>query len=73
MTPLPGKLDYMRLIQHQNLFKVENPALIYSIDRLIGQGGYGKIYLVRKKDEVPQVEYALKFVNKPMDTPKQQE
>lgn len=73
VTALPGQLEYYRLIQHQKLFKLDNPALYYSIEKLIGQGGYGKIYLVTKKDENPKVEYALKYVNKPMDTPKQQD
>ena len=40
---------------------------------MIGQGGYGKIYLVTRKGEEPVREYALKFVNKPMDTQKQQD
>ena len=40
---------------------------------MIGQGGYGKIYLVNKKNEVPVREYALKYVNRPMDTEKQQD
>jgi hypothetical protein len=51
------------LIQHEKLFKLDNPALYYSVERLIGQGGYGKIFLVTKKGEEPRVEYALKFVN----------
>ena len=40
---------------------------------MIGQGGYGKIYLVTRKGEEPVREYALKFVNRSMDNPKQQE
>ena len=47
--------------------------MYYNIEKLIGSGGYGKIYLVKKKGEDPTLEYALKFVNRPMDTPKQQE
>lgn len=71
---MPSRLDYLRLIQHQNLFKLDNPALYYSIDKLIGQGGYGKIYLVHNKEDVEvKQQYALKFVNRPMETPKQQE
>jgi serine/threonine protein kinase len=50
---------------------MDNPALYYSIIKLIGQGGYGKIYLVNKKNEVPLREYALKYVNRPMETEKQ--
>ena len=52
---------------------MDNPALYYSIIKLIGQGGFGKIYLVNKKNEVPLREYALKYVNRPMETEKQQE
>ena len=37
---------------------------------MIGQGGYGKIYLVTRKGEEPAREYALKFVNKPMESQK---
>jgi hypothetical protein len=37
---------------------------------MIGQGGYGKIYLVTRKGEEPVREYALKFVNRSMDNPK---
>lgn len=40
---------------------------------MIGQGGFGKIYLVTKKNEEPVKEYALKYVNRPMETLKQQE
>ncbi len=70
---MPDQVSYFRLIQHQDLFKNDNPALYYSIQKLLGQGGYGKIYLVTIKGESPAIEYALKFVNRPMDNPKQQD
>ena len=64
---MPGQREYTKLLQHHDLFKIDNPALYYSIQKMIGQGGYGKIYLVTRKNEEPVRYYALKFVNRPMD------
>lgn len=44
--PLPANIDYRKLIEDSNLFKVDNPALYYDIVKQVGTGGYGKIYLV---------------------------
>jgi len=44
--PLPGNIDYQKLIEDSNLFKLDNPALYYDIVKQVGTGGYGKIYLV---------------------------
>jgi hypothetical protein len=35
-VPMPGRSDYMRLITHQDLIKQDNPAIHYSIEKLIG-------------------------------------
>jgi hypothetical protein len=44
--PLPANIDYRKLVEDSNLFKIDNPALYYDIVKQIGTGGYGKIYLV---------------------------
>jgi hypothetical protein len=49
--PLPAHLDYRKLIEDSNLFKCDNPALYYDIVKQVGTGGYGKIYLVQKKED----------------------
>lgn len=38
------------IVKSKNLFKEDNPATYYDIVKPIGSGGYGKIYLVQKKD-----------------------
>lgn len=58
--PLPDNLDYTALLENSKLFKQDNPALYYDIIKQIGSGGYGKIYLVQRKDD--QKLYALKFI-----------
>lgn len=60
--PLPANIDYRKLVEDSNLFKVDNPAKYYDIVKQVGTGGYGKIYLVQKKED--QTFYALKFINK---------
>jgi serine/threonine protein kinase len=59
--PLPGNIDYQKLVDDSNLFKLDNPALYYDIVKQVGTGGYGKIYLVQKKED--QTYFALKFIN----------
>lgn len=44
--PLPANIDYRKLIEDSNLFKIDNPAHYYDIVKQVGTGGYGKIYLV---------------------------
>eukprot|EP00347_Sterkiella_histriomuscorum_P022722 403337408 len=58
--PLPGNIDYTALLESSKLFKQDNPALFYDIVKQIGSGGYGKIYMVQKKED--QTLYALKFI-----------
>ncbi len=48
---LPGNIDYQKLVSDSNLFKLDNPALYYDIVKQVGTGGYGKIYLVQKKED----------------------
>lgn len=50
--PIPANLDYTAILESSNLFKQENPALYYDIIKQIGTGGYGKIYLVQRKDDL---------------------
>ena len=69
--PLPTDIDYKQLIEDSNLFKVDNPAQYYNIVKQIGTGGYGKIYLVSKKDD--ESYYALKFINENMAQMSKQE
>lgn len=59
--PLPEHLDYRKLVEDSNLFKMDNPALYYDIVKQVGVGGYGKIYLVQKKADGKY--FALKFIN----------
>lgn len=59
--PLPENIDYRKIVESSNLFKLDNPAMYYDIVKQIGQGGYGKIYLVQKKTDMS--EYALKFIS----------
>jgi serine/threonine protein kinase len=49
--PLPANIDYRKLVEDSNLFKVDNPAKYYDIVKQVGTGGYGKIYLVQKKED----------------------
>lgn len=57
---MPGNTDYLNLIKSQKLFKEENPASYYDIIKQIGSGGYGKIYLVQRKQD--ESKFALKFI-----------
>jgi len=42
---LPSQFEYVRLLEHKELFVRDNPANKYDIVKTIGQGGYGKIFL----------------------------
>jgi len=47
--PLPTNMEHIRLVESKDVLKKECPVDKYEMVNPIGQGGYGKIYLVREK------------------------
>lgn len=60
-APLPTEVEFEEKMKEKTVYILDNPSKNYTIQKKIGVGGFGKVYLCKRISD--NGECALKFVD----------